>query len=57
MTMPFDFAPIRDLVKCLKCGAGLMQEDQQLVCENENCGQFYLIRDGIPQLLAEEEEE
>lgn len=53
--MPFDFAPIRDLVKCLNCGAGLMQEDQQLVCENEECRQVYPIRDGIPQLLLEDE--
>lgn len=54
--MPFNFAPLRELLKCLKCGASLKQEDQQLVCENEECRQAYPVRDGIPLLLLEDEE-
>jgi len=55
--MPFDIEPVKDLLKCLKCGANLSQEDDRLVCENPECGQAYPIRDDIPRLLAEDEEE
>jgi uncharacterized protein YbaR (Trm112 family) len=55
--MPFDFDSLRDLVKCLRCGANLKQDEDCLVCENEECRQVYPIHDDIPRLLVENEEE
>jgi uncharacterized protein YbaR (Trm112 family) len=55
--MPFDFESVKDLLKCLKCGASLYQDEDRLICENEDCGQVYPIRDEIPRLLVEDEEE
>ena len=52
--MPFEFESVRNLMQCVKCGAGLQQDQESLVCENEQCGQSYPIVDGIPQLLAED---
>lgn len=52
--MPFDPAPLRDLLVCPKSKSKLVLDGSRLVCRDADCRLAYDIRDDIPILLVDE---
>ncbi|MEX0704542.1 MAG: Trm112 family protein [Planctomycetales bacterium] len=52
--MPFDPAPLRDLLVCPRSKSPLVLDGSRLVCRDPACRLAYDIRDDIPILLVDE---
>jgi len=54
--MPFDYAALKDLLRCPGSHSPLVLDGESLVCTDENCRLKFTIQDDIPILLLDEAE-
>lgn len=52
--MTFQFAAVRDLLRCPKSRSPLVQDGDSLVCSDPECRLRFGIRDDIPGMLIDD---
>ncbi len=43
-----------EILACPKCKAGIIEQDDWIICQNSSCGLRYPVRNGIPVMLIDE---
>jgi len=43
-----------DILACPSCKEPVLQEGDEIICQNDQCGLRYPVRDGIPVMLIDE---
>ncbi|GAB3176346.1 Trm112 family protein [Streptomyces incanus] len=43
-----------EILACPACHSSLKEQDNELICTDQECGLAYPVRDGIPVLLVDE---